>query len=135
MLVSAHVGAELVMAESFIESSSDNNADNKQSRFHLFAKEAASPGTCEFCDDKTDTLVLPCEHRGCFDCLSRLYKTTLSDMTLAPVKCCKQALPTFVSTLCLPHAQMQSYLQLLKERTTKHKMYCANRICSEFIGT
>jgi hypothetical protein len=135
MLVSAHVGAELVVAESFIENSSGSNADNKQWRFNLFAKEAATPGTCEYCGDETNTLLLPCKHSACFGCLSRQYETTLADMTLAPVKCCKHALPTFVSTLCLPHAKMQSYSQLLRERTTKHKMYCANRLCSEFIGT
>ena len=63
-----------------------------------------------------------------------MFETAMSDMTLAPVKCCKVPLLTEVAKLALPNSDVQSYLLRLKEITANNKMYCCNALCSEFIG-
>ncbi|KAL1719400.1 hypothetical protein EV715DRAFT_272788 [Schizophyllum commune] len=96
--------------------------------------------TCEGCYDhtwSTECVDAPCGHHFCAECVERLVRSSLTDETLFPLRCCGQPLSD-----AAVNAQISS--TLLAQYQTKRaeyvvapadRVYCVNARCSAFIGS
>ncbi|CAC9892478.1 unnamed protein product [Aureobasidium pullulans] len=91
---------------------------------------------CWACHDKhhaSETLMAPCEHHYCRDCINSFLETTFKDNTTWPPRCCKTVLSyNSVQHLLTPENQA-AYLLRRAEMDTPvpERTYC--RVCATFL--
>ncbi|KAH7119989.1 hypothetical protein B0J11DRAFT_591023 [Dendryphion nanum] len=89
-----------------------------------------------------DVLELGCRREGdmtshsyCRDCLIDLFKTSLSDTTLFPPRCCSVTIPLRSCIHLIPSDLVTKYQVKEVELATPNPTYCSNRYCAQFIRT
>ena len=123
-----------------------NGKELKASSIETFSKtENASvqPGSesaelikCVACTDEvlTDVVVqAPCTHYYCYECLEKLFRSSLKDETLFPPKCCKRSIPITNVLRLLPRDIVSDFNKRQDEYDAKDKTYCFRPNCSAFI--
>ncbi|GAA5868329.1 hypothetical protein JCM8547_002156 [Rhodosporidiobolus lusitaniae] len=81
------------------------------------------------------TVAIPCKHRFCKPCLSRLFLLATRDESLHPASCCGMAIDE--NTLYesnLTHKQRSLYRSASQEFKLSSRVYCSNKRCSIFLG-
>ena len=92
--------------------------------------------TCVACgDDKPSIHVsrCPCSHEYCRDCLTDLFKTSITDESLFPPRCCKQSIPFGVNQVFLPSRVVTDFQAKEVEYSILNRTYCHENRCSVFI--
>jgi E3 ubiquitin-protein ligase RNF144 len=87
-----------------------------------------------------DTLELDCKrpedavkHAYCRSCLIDLLRTSLTDTTLFPPRCCGECIPIFACVKLCPPALISQYRDKQNELAYPNPVYCSNRYCGKFI--
>jgi E3 ubiquitin-protein ligase RNF144 len=88
----------------------------------------------------SDTLELDCKrpedaikHAYCRNCLTDLLRTSLTDTTLFPPRCCGTRIPIFACVKLCPPALIDQYRDKQNELAWPNPVYCSNRYCGKFI--
>ncbi len=92
--------------------------------------------SCVGCGDEHhffDVARWPCSHEYCRACLAELFKTSLTDESLFPPRCCSQAIPVESNRAFLPPKLVGEFLAKKAETETPDKTYCHQPTCSTFI--
>lgn len=80
-----------------------------------------------------DTARAPCGDEYCRECLRNLFRTSLTDDSLFPPKCCKQYIPLSTVRIHLTGDLVRQYEAKKIEYKTVNRTYCSNVHCSAFI--
>lgn len=111
----------------------DNEDDN-----HIYPRRPAKLRPCLICGENiqfNDLVRLPCSHEYCRGCLRDLFTMCLTDETLYPPRCCKQAIPeteTQVRVFLGPQLTGK-FLARKLEMDTPNRTYCSRSECNRFI--
>lgn len=76
----------------------------------------------------------PCDHSYCSECIVHLFESSMTDESLMPPRCCRQAIPV---DLIYDHLAWDTILQFTeknREFGTRNRLYCPQERCSTFIG-
>eukprot|EP00928_Gymnodinium_smaydae_P029348 TRINITY_DN22127_c0_g1_i9.p1 TRINITY_DN22127_c0_g1~~TRINITY_DN22127_c0_g1_i9.p1 ORF type:complete len:464 (-),score=34.15 TRINITY_DN22127_c0_g1_i9:212-1603(-) len=103
---------------------------------------AIQPRECIACNSKkVDTYVFTCGHIMCHVCIAQLIKNASSDMSLWPVRCCRQPIdsapiesPSSLISKILRPCEYATVAARVEEMLAIEKMYCTNPRCSHFIN-
>ena len=79
----------------------------------------------------------PCKdgHLYCVDCMNRLFEGASRDETLFPPRCCQQPIP-YDSVAGRLRAEVKSSFKAVEEEfSTRDRVYCPNKTCSNFLGS
>lgn len=100
-------------------------------------------GYCSACMERYprfDLVELTCKREGdslchcyCRGCLIDLFKTSLTDTTLFPPRCCGQRIPLFSGAHFFSPELIKQYEEKEAELATPNPVYCSNRFCASFI--
>jgi hypothetical protein len=93
---------------------------------------------CIGCGDErspSDVARCPCSHAYCRECLTSLFKASLSDETLFPPRCCGQPIPLDSCRVHLPPNLAGEFQAKKAEMETPNRTYCHQPTCSTFIPT
>ncbi|PQE33416.1 IBR finger domain-containing protein [Rutstroemia sp. NJR-2017a WRK4] len=82
------------------------------------------------CSDMTR---VPCNHEYCRYCLQDLFRTSMTDESLFPPRCCRQPITTEAVRIFLTESLLSLYEQKKVEFHTPDRTYCSNSLCSAFI--
>ena len=101
-----------------------------------------SPSTTDFCTVCEDPLErdkawqTPCEHWYCLDCIETLVRTSTTDETLYPPRCCV-VLPWVELKALVSEDIADNFEDKKKELDTpaERRVYCAEPVCSHFLGS
>jgi IBR domain, a half RING-finger domain len=75
-----------------------------------------------------------CEHEYCRDCLSGLFKSSLTDVSLFPPRCCRQEMTLDSVKSFLEDTELMNLFERKRiELSTTDKTYCHSPTCSAFI--
>lgn len=91
---------------------------------------------CVSCQEQKQyfyTARAPCGHEYCCDCLRVLFENSMTDDTLFPPRCCRQAITTSAAQVFVPGELMKRYEQKKIEMETPNRTYCSNPVCSAFL--
>ncbi|KAL1688267.1 hypothetical protein GGG16DRAFT_60368 [Schizophyllum commune] len=96
--------------------------------------------TCEGCYDhtwSTECVDAPCGHHFCAECVERLVRSSLTDETLFPLRCCAQPLSDAAVDARIPNTLLAQYETKRAEYVVApaDRVYCVNARCSAFIGS
>ncbi|KAI1822268.1 hypothetical protein F4861DRAFT_515432 [Xylaria intraflava] len=80
-----------------------------------------------------DLAKAPCEHEYCSECLKNLFQNAMSDESLFPPRCCRQAIPIDPNRLFLGGDLVQQFKKKAVEFSTPNRTYCHQPACSAFI--
>ena len=92
---------------------------------------------CEACqDDKKwyDLARTPCGHEYCRDCLEDLFRSSLTDESLFPPRCCREPINIKLVRPFLKAELVNDYEKKRIEYGTVNRIYCHRPTCSAFIG-
>ncbi|CAJ1363694.1 unnamed protein product [Effrenium voratum] len=89
---------------------------------------------CASCFDVKPCYKLSCDHRMCRSCLSKLFMSAVSDLTLWPVRCCKQKIEIGLAQRVLRAHEHVIFVERMQEAMAVNKMYCSNPYCSHFLN-
>lgn len=131
----------------FDDSSHDDPADELESAAGHHpessawaASRTAKPSTnnrrCEACREDVhfvDVARLPCRHEYCRTCLGELFKASMTDESLFPPRCCREAIPVTSVRLFLKGELVRTYERKKIEFETPNRTYCHSPNCSAFI--
>ncbi|BGP51048.1 hypothetical protein JCM10450v2_006974 [Rhodotorula kratochvilovae] len=100
---------------------------------------STAPAQCEdcyICGDGHDkrNVRLECGHLYCYPCLRELFLIATKDEALNPAACCKRTVDQSHLSKVLTPAQHTAYLDAVKEFGAPDRLYCANPVCSAFLG-
>ncbi|KAI7486745.1 BSD-domain-containing protein [Hortaea werneckii] len=85
-------------------------------------------------EDSKNFCHVPCGHWYCDDCLKTLFRVTITDESLFPPACCKQAFEFIAIRPHLPEELAAQFEAKKEELGNKNRIYCARPTCSAFIG-
>jgi hypothetical protein len=91
---------------------------------------------CTACQEDTpfyDLARVPCRHEYCRDCLKDLFRSSLTDDSLFPPRCCRQPITSGAVRIFLPADLVRQYEAKKIEFDTPDRTYCSNPQCSSFI--
>ncbi|KAI5887434.1 uncharacterized protein SCHCODRAFT_01174780 [Schizophyllum commune H4-8] len=96
--------------------------------------------TCEGCYDhtwSTESVDALCGHHFCPECVERLVRSTLTDETLFPLRCCGQPLCDAAVDAVIPNTLRAQYQIKRAEYVVApaDRVYCVNPRCSAFLGS
>jgi hypothetical protein len=74
----------------------------------------------------------PCGHEYCQDCLCDLFRSSMTDESLFPPRCCKQQITTALVRIFLTPELVQEYEQKKIEYDTPNRTYCSSPRCVSF---
>ena len=99
---------------------------------------SASPEirTCVACNEAKPFFHVsrcPCSHEYCRDCLTDLFKTSTTDESLFPPRCCKEPIPLGVNQIFLPSGVVANFRAKAVEYSIPNRTYCHENTCSAFI--
>lgn len=87
-----------------------------------------------------DALELGCKqpedatyHSYCRECLTDLFRTSLTDTTLFPPKCCRKRIPIAACMELLAPSLIHQYREKELELAMPNPVYCSNRYCAKFV--
>lgn len=91
---------------------------------------------CDACLDENgkDVVKLPCSHQMCKECILQLFTHASQDVSLLPVRCCRQEVSILSVASLLPQHLRKSLQDKMEELQAKDKMYCPMPKCSAFIN-
>ena len=88
---------------------------------------------CSVCfDDNVKGYHLACDHRQCIPCTRRLFKMSLKDNSLLPLKCCEVPIDMNIAKDLLKEKEAIVILQRIQELGAVNKMYCPT--CNAFLN-
>ncbi|KAL1719408.1 hypothetical protein EV715DRAFT_199266, partial [Schizophyllum commune] len=95
---------------------------------------------CEGCYDhtwSTECVDAPCGHHFCAECVERLVRSTLTDETLYPLRCCGQPLADAAVDAQIPITLLTQYQTKRAEYVVApaDRVYCVDARCSAFLGS
>lgn len=129
-------GAMTPIPSAAIVSSSDDEDDRDQKPA---AEELPSThslpriNTCHVCYiDNVRGYSLACGHLQCISCTRKLFKTTLRDTSLLPLRCCDVPIDMNIAHELLKESEASLVFQRLAEQIAVNKMYCPT--CSTFLN-
>ena len=80
------------------------------------------------------TALLPCDHRMCNDCLTRLFNLSLTDPQHMPPKCCTtRPIPLKHVDKLFDHKFKRKWNAKSLEFSTKNRIYCPSKRCGTWI--
>jgi E3 ubiquitin-protein ligase RNF144 len=130
-----------VFAESRAEAS--DSANQRYSKGKRKADEHITHTLCSSCMDRHprfDVIELGCKRKGdvayhayCRSCLVGLFKSSLTDTTLFPPRCCGIRIPLSACVHLCPLELVKQYEDKEIELASPNPVYCSNRFCAEFI--
>ena len=91
---------------------------------------------CLACGDavpSSKAVQCPCSHSYCRDCLSALFRSSFTDESLFPPRCCKLKIPIDSAKQHLPLSLVREYRAKQIEHGTPNRTYCHKATCSAFI--
>ncbi|KAL1726958.1 hypothetical protein EV714DRAFT_276061 [Schizophyllum commune] len=96
--------------------------------------------TCEGCYDhtwSTECVDAPCGHHFCAECVERLVRSSLTDETLFPPRCCGLPLSDAAVDARIPSTLLAQYQTKRAEYVVApaDRVYCVNARCSAFLGS
>ncbi|KAK4892455.1 hypothetical protein LTR27_009111 [Elasticomyces elasticus] len=94
------------------------------------------PVECSVCNNQhqpENTLKAPCDHYYCRGCIEHLYNACLTDESLYPPRCCRQAMPWDLVSDFLSQETRDAFRAKRVEWDTQDRTYCHVRDCSKFI--
>ncbi|KAL1688259.1 hypothetical protein GGG16DRAFT_60315 [Schizophyllum commune] len=96
--------------------------------------------TCEGCYDhtwSTECVDAPCRHHFCAECVERLVRSTLTDESLFPLRCCGQPLADAAVDAQISSTLLAQYQTKRAEYVVSpaDRVYCVNARCSAFLGS
>lgn len=123
------------------------SAKGKQPVYHSPTNEPdnthSSHGTCSACMERHprfDLLELTCKredeeacHAYCRECLIDLFKSSLTDTTLFPPRCCGVRILLFAGAQFFTPELIKEYEEREVELSTPNPIYCSNHFCAKFI--
>ncbi|KAI5464429.1 IBR finger domain-containing protein [Mariannaea sp. PMI_226] len=92
--------------------------------------------TCHSCNDDfkyNDVSHCPCTHEYCRGCLTTLFTNSITDESLYPPRCCRQAIPLEPNRPLLPPKLVGEFLAKKIELEDTNRTYCHDPICSVYI--
>ncbi|KAG8420645.1 hypothetical protein J3459_010861 [Metarhizium acridum] len=91
---------------------------------------------CTGCEEDVsyiDAIRCPCSHDYCRTCIAGLFEAAISDDSLFPARCCRQAIPLGLNQIFIPAKLAGRYRAKELEHGTPNRTYCHNSPCSTFI--
>ncbi|KAL8733772.1 MAG: hypothetical protein Q9181_003466 [Wetmoreana brouardii] len=88
---------------------------------------------CVACQERKETIEVPCQHSYCRDCIRRLFADAMVDETLFPPGCCRQNMPVSLVRSFLGTHLASEFEQKAIEFGTSNRTYCSNATCATFI--
>ncbi|KAI2625479.1 hypothetical protein GGS21DRAFT_530999 [Xylaria nigripes] len=91
---------------------------------------------CSVCSEDTSPANMaraPCGHDYCRECLQLLFRNAISDESLFPPRCCRQAIPADENRVLLSSDLFQEFNKKAVEFSTPNRIYCHQPSCSAFI--
>ncbi|OCH93922.1 hypothetical protein OBBRIDRAFT_238839 [Obba rivulosa] len=76
----------------------------------------------------------PCGHHYDKGCILNLFERSTKDETVFPPRCCKRQIPLSSVQAHMSADLLQRFNTKLKECSTLKRVYCANPVCSRFLG-
>jgi hypothetical protein len=92
--------------------------------------------TCTACGDAVPFFYVarcPCSHEYCRECLTELFKASITDESLFPPRCCKQPIALHLNQIFLPSRVVQDFRAKEVEYSVGNRTYCHRATCSAFI--
>ncbi len=92
---------------------------------------------CEACREVKkyfDVIAGPCHHKYIRDCLRELFSAALTDESLFPPRCCRQAIPLNSVGVFLTRELKDQFEAKKVEFSTPNRTYCCRPACSAFVG-
>ncbi|EEA18499.1 IBR finger domain protein [Talaromyces marneffei ATCC 18224] len=80
-----------------------------------------------------DVVRVPCQHEYCRICLEDLFKTSMTDESLFPPRCCRQRINVNVARIFLKSELVKQFEKKKIEFETPNRTYCYSPECSAFI--
>ncbi|KAM3565868.1 hypothetical protein ARSEF4850_001179 [Beauveria asiatica] len=91
---------------------------------------------CISCEDDVsyiDSVRCPCSHDYCRTCIAGLFEAAISDESLFPARCCRQAIPLGLNQIFIPAELAGRYRAKEVEYGTLNRTYCHRSSCSTFV--
>lgn len=88
---------------------------------------------CVACHDSPGSIVVPCEHRYCADCLTHLLRAAMDGGTAFPPTCCGREIPVSDVHQHLDRNFVHEFEEKAIELSTPNPVYCYFPGCSTFI--
>lgn len=91
---------------------------------------------CAICRDETPSSSLvrrPCSHEYCAECLSTVFRNSLTTEAAFPPRCCSQPIPVEDARRLLSKELIGLFKAREVEMTTPNRTYCHQQTCSAFI--
>jgi hypothetical protein len=105
------------------------------------SKGAAGPRKgyldCAACTDSkpiSAMVKVPCSHHYCRPCAVRLFEESITDESLFPPRCCRQAIPLSLVRGILGFKLVNQFEAISIERNDPYRTYCANPACSAYLS-
>jgi E3 ubiquitin-protein ligase RNF144 len=126
------------------ESSTRNRSKGKgKASDNSYEDEHVTHTFCSACMEQCarfNTLELKCvrpgevvQHAYCRSCLIDLLRTSLTDTTLFPPRCCGKRIPIAACIDLCPPDLIKQYMDKEVELESPNPVYCSNRYCAKFI--
>ena len=93
--------------------------------------------SCVACHDVKkyfDVIAASCQHEYCWGCLRHLFSAALTDESLFPPRCCRQAIPLDSVGVFLTKELKDQFGAKKIEFSTPNRTYCCRPACSAFVG-
>lgn len=96
--------------------------------------ETAASGDCIVClDHYRDLMTAPCGDHYCKDDIMQLFDQSLTDESLFPPRCCRQAIPIDIARPFLTPAKADEFEAKSVELSIVNRTYCHDHSCAKFI--
>ncbi|OAA44586.1 IBR domain containing protein [Beauveria brongniartii RCEF 3172] len=89
--------------------------------------------SCEEDVSYIDSVRCPCSHDYCRTCIASLFEAAISDESLFPARCCRQAIPLGLNQILIPAELAGRYRAKEVEYGTLNRTYCHRSSCSTFV--
>lgn len=89
--------------------------------------------SCEEDVSYVDSVRCPCSHDYCRTCIAGLFEAAISDESLFPARCCRQAIPLGLNQIFIPAELAGRYRAKEVEYGTVNRTYCHHSSCSTFV--
>lgn len=92
---------------------------------------------CVTCQDRYSlgrTWQAPCGHAYCIECLENLHRTSMTDETLYPPRCCQRDMPWDRVRATIQAELAVEFEAKREELGTRDRVYCADAACAIFLG-
>lgn len=91
-------------------------------------------GRCVVCTEyRYDLMGAPCDDLYCKSCIGQLFDHSISDESLFPPRCCREAIPLDSARPFLTRAKATEFKAKSLELSTKDRTYCNDKSCARFI--